>query len=167
MSRVKAAVEKYLNRTYGLESPTPKRSNQKPEKAVEEEVLLWCRQKQFDVDVIEAKAKFNVATGRYTGRAASAGFPDIVGNTNKGLAVYIELKSKGRRVGSALRPNQRAFLHRKIRTGCFAVMTDSLEYIDKTWTHFCSLPTIEQRISYLLNELPDHAHRGQESLFDE
>lgn len=165
MSRVKAAVEKYLNRTYGLESPTPKRSNQKPEKITEQEVLMWCKQKQFDVTVVEAKAVYSVTTKRYTGRAVSDGFSDIVGNTSKGLAVYIELKAKNKRVGSALRPNQRDFLHRKIRTGCFAVMVDSLEYIDKTWNHYCSLP-LEQRISFLLNELPDHKHRGQDSLFE-
>ena len=156
--RVKQALENhYAKQEYT--PPEPRRKNQKPEKQVEQEILLWCNRQQWDVDVIEAKAKFNTATMQYTGRAASPGVADIIGNTQNGLSTYIELKSKGRRVGSALAPKQRAFLTRKIRTGCFAVMADSVEYIDRVWSHFCSLPTKEHRVAYLLNELPDHNQR--------
>jgi hypothetical protein len=53
------------------------------------------------------------------------------------MAVFIELKAKGRR--SALRENQREFLIEKINTGCFAVVVDSLELLENQWERFCLL----------------------------
>lgn len=151
----KKRVTDALNNYYKKQEPSfkKKRKNAKPEKAVEQQILIWCRQKGFDVDVVESKSKFNTQTMRYTGRAASPGMSDIIGNTNNGLAVFIELKSKGRRVASALAPKQREFLIRKIHTGCFAIMCDSIEYAENTWNQFLSLPNA-QRIEFLLNELP-------------
>lgn len=154
--RITDAIARYEERQ-GVQIK-PQRKNQKPEKLVEDEVSLWLRQNQFDCDIVEAKAKFSTATGRYSGRAASPGMSDIVGNTGDGLAVYIELKAKGRRVGSALAPKQRMFLTRKIQTGCFAICCDGLDYLERTWKHFLSLSKNE-RIVYLLNELPEHTQR--------
>lgn len=168
-ARTKKALEGYFKKQDISQdlAMKPKQKRGKPEKLVEKDVLIWCKQKGFCVDVVEAKAVYSVSTGRYTGRVTSFGLSDIIGNTKDGLFVCIELKSPGRRVGSALHPRQREFLIKKIKTNAFAVMADSVAYIDKTWTHFCLLPTTEQRISYLLNELPDHAHRSQDLLFDE
>ena len=141
----------------------PRRKNKKPEKAVEQEILLWCRQKGFDVDVVESKAKFNTITGLYTGKATIPGMSDILGNTSDGRAVFIELKAKGRRVGSALREEQRAFLIRKIKGSCFAVVTDSIEYIEDIWMKYQALFPHE-RIPFLLSELPKHTHRKDSDL---
>lgn len=156
--RVQDAMNKYYQKLEGETDPSPKRKNQKPEKLVEAEVLLWCKQNGFDVDVVDSKATFSLATRRYTGKTTSFGLSDIIGNTSEGLGVYIELKAKGRRVGSALDPKQRAFLIRKINTGAFAIMCDSSDYLNQAWNHFKTL-TFEDRISFLINELPSHNQR--------
>lgn len=156
--RVEAAIEGYFKRQEVKEIP-PKRTNEKPEKTVEKAVLVWCKQNGFCMDVVESKSKFNTQTMRYTGRAASPGMPDLVGNTSNGLACFIELKAPGCRNGSNLRDNQRDFLTRKIHTNCFAVVTDSVTYLEATWTTYKSLPNKEERIKFLLNELPQHKTR--------
>lgn len=150
----KKAIENYYKRQEVDIKPT--RKNKKPEKQVEQDVLIWAKSKGMSLDIIEAKAKFNTATGMYTGRAASAGLSDLIGNTQHGLAVFIELKSHGRRIGSALHPRQRAFLTEKIMSNCFAICADSSAYCEKVYTHWLSLPTSEERIAFLLKELPEH-----------
>ena len=108
--------------------------------------------------MVEAKAVFSVATKRYTGKTTSFGLSDIVGNSSTGLAIYIELKAPGRRVGSAIRPKQREFIIRKIKTGCFAIVTDSAQYANEVWLKFQPLD-YEQRVELLLSELPAHNQR--------
>lgn len=157
--KIKRATEQFVKRETSAQGP--KRNNKKPEKEVEKQVLVWLKQNNFCCDVVEAKATFSVASNRYTGRAASPGMSDIIGNTSNGLAVFIELKAPGRRVGSALREDQRAFLTRKIQSGCFAVVADSAEYIDRVWKHYLTLSQ-EEKISYLLNEIPKHNPRQDE-----
>lgn len=154
--RVREAVEGFIKKQDLPETTT--RKNEKPENIVVNSILLWCKQNGFDVHVFESKAKFNVSTGRYTGRAASPGTPDIIGNSKNGLACYIEAKAPGCRNGSNLRPQQREFLTRKIQTECFAVCADSAAYVENTWNHFISLPP-QERIEYLLKELPQHNPR--------
>ncbi len=97
-----------------------------PEKMVEIEVLSKAKELGFDLDVIDSKATYSQSLQRYRkGKHAPEGFPDLVGNDDKGRAVFIELKAKGRL--STLRPSQRAFLERKIQQGCFACVIDSSE----------------------------------------
>lgn len=163
--RVKKAIENYEKKQNAIDFE-PRRTNEKPEKEVEKAVLIWCKQNSFDVDVVEAKSKYNVSTGMYTGRATSIGLSDIIGNDKHGLAIFIELKAEGRRVGSALREQQRKFLTRKIMSNCFAVVTDSAEYLEQSYRHFLSLPTVEEKQDYLLKELPKHTPR-QTDLFDD
>lgn len=156
--RVVGALERYYQRQEKQEE-TPSRKNNDPEKQLEKKACEWFKLNGFDIDIIEAKATFNPSDMSYTGISASFGMSDCVGNSNRGHAVFIELKAPGRRIGSALREKQRSFLIRKINTGCFAIVADSIEYIDKTWKHFQSLPTMNERISFLLNELPQHKPR--------
>ncbi len=155
----KKAIENYYKKLDAEIEPTPKRKNKNPEKLVERDVLLWCKKNDISVDVIEAKAKFNTTTGAYTGRAASHGLSDLIGNNIQGMAVFIELKALGRRVGSALHERQRKFLTNKIQTNCFAVVTDAVDHLEKVYRHWLSLPTSEERIKYLLSELPQHNPR--------
>lgn len=155
--RVQRAIEGYYKRQDPQEI-VERRTNQKPEQTVVRAILIWCRQAGWDVEEIEAKAKYNTTTGRYTGRAASPGLSDLCGNTPDGLAIYIEVKAEGKRTGSSLRDNQRAFLTRKIQTNCFAILADSVEYVQNTWNHFLSLPS-QERKTFLMNELPEHNPR--------
>ncbi len=161
MTDPRDGTRKALERYYQRQEPKavePKRTNEKPEKEVEKAVLIWLKQNNFCCDIIESKARFSTSTGGYTGRAASIGMPDIIGNYKNGLYVCIELKAPGRRVGSALREQQRNFLVKKIHTKAFAVVVDSVEYLEKTWKHFCALPS-EQRQEFLLKEIPVHNER--------
>lgn len=161
MNKYKKRVEEALLGYYKKQDPDyyePRRKNEKPEESVVSAIYAWCSNMGWDVDIVEVKAKFNVETQMYTGRAASPGISDILGNTEKGLAVYIEVKAPDKRVGSALRGKQREFLSRKIETGCFAIMADSVEYLEKTWLHFITLSP-EERKSFLFKELPEHKPR--------
>ena len=100
----------------------------KPEKITEVEVLAMCSQLGFDVSVIESKATYSKNLERYTkSKSAPVGISDIVGNDDRGMAVYVELKAKGKL--STLRPAQKIFLLRKIQSGCFAVVVDSADLL--------------------------------------
>jgi len=123
-----------------------------PEKIVEKLVLDVCKELNFDVDVIESKATYSKAAQRYLkSRSAPEGISDLVGNNENGLAVYVELKAKGRT--NTLRPNQKAFLIRKIEKGCFACVVDSPELLTSIYLKFLSLP-IQDRPNYLKSILP-------------
>ena len=100
----------------------------KPEKITEVEVLAMCSQLGFDVSVIDSKATYSTNLERYAkSKSAPSGFPDITGNDDRGMAVFIELKAKGKL--STLRPAQKIFLLRKIQSGCFAVVVDSADLL--------------------------------------
>jgi hypothetical protein len=100
----------------------------KPEKLVERQVLAMCARMGLDVDVIESKATYSKNLERYTkSKAAPVGMADLVGNDANGVAVFIELKAPGK--VENLRPEQRAFLLRKIQSGCFAVAVDDPELL--------------------------------------
>jgi RecB family endonuclease NucS len=94
-----------------------------PEKLVEREVLAMCKLMRLDVSVVESKAKFSESQQRYRRQETEVGFSDVVGNDEAGMAVFIELKARGKL--NSLRPAQRAFLLRKIHSGCFATVVDS------------------------------------------
>ena len=69
----------------------------KPEKITEVEVLAMCNRLGFDVSVIESKATYSKNLERYTkSKSAPVGISDIVGNDDRGMAVYVELKAKGK-----------------------------------------------------------------------
>lgn len=123
-----------------------------PEKIVEKLSLEECKALQFDVDIIESKATFSKNANRYLkSRSAPEGISDIVGNDSNGIAVFIELKAKGKL--KTLRPKQREFLIRKIESCCFAVVIDNPENITKYYLRFLSLPKIERQ-AYLKSILP-------------
>ncbi len=112
----------------------PRRKNEKPEFEVKKAVMGWLRANGFSCHVIESKAVFSVAAGRYMGGQTDAGVSDIFGVAPGGLAVFIELKAPGKR--ATLRPGQRAFLTDKIRFGSFAVCVDSVDCLREIWEKF-------------------------------
>jgi hypothetical protein len=63
-----------------------------------------------------------------------AGYADVSGNTYDGLSIYIELKAPGKR--STLRDNQRDFLVKKIKSGCFAGVVDSVSCLETLWNNY-------------------------------
>lgn len=105
------------------------------EKITEKEILVVCQELGFDVSVIDSKAVYSKNLERYAkSKAAPVGFPDIVGNDRYGIAVYIELKAKGKL--HTLRKEQYQFLSKKIDQGCFALVADTPDlvfYAYKRW----------------------------------
>jgi len=124
--------------------------NKKPEKLVESNVLQWSKNNGMFLHVIESSS-YDPRLGTIGTQKAESGFSDLVGNTDGGFAIYIELKAKDRR--STLRLDQRIFLENKIDQGCFAVVTDSVEHLAHTWTEYKSLDRGERK-HYLLGCLP-------------
>jgi len=108
----------------------------KPEKLVETDVMCWLKSNGFSCHVVESKAVYSKAAGRYLRGMAARGFLDIVGNDKLGAACFIELKAKGKR--STLRPAQHEFIIDKICTNAFAVVVDSAELLSsyyEKWNH--------------------------------
>ena len=128
----KAALMRYYERQ--LPSDKPHRKNEKPEKEVEAAVLAWCRSRNWFLQVFEAKSVFSEQSQRYISATMKAGTPDLVGITNCGVFVAIELKAPGRR--STLRPRQREFLLEIIKRGGFGVVVDSVSMLEKAWLEF-------------------------------
>lgn len=153
---MKRYYERQLNQGVSREV---KAKNKKPEKNTEAAVLEWSRHNNCFLHVIESSS-FDPVSRRKTLSKAQAGFPDIVGNTNDGLSLYIELKAKDRR--STLREDQRSFLIMKIHQGCFAAVVDSRERLEQYWKGYHSLKTINEKKSYLLDCLPNKRKKNSD-----
>lgn len=133
----------------GVDPNKEQRTNKKPEKLVEKDVLEWAKQNSVFVHVVESKAVWSMEAGRYVEGQAEAGYPDLSGNNNYGQSVWIELKAKDRRHN--LSPAQYKFLSDKIEQGCFAVVVDSSSRLNDyyyTW-----LKSKNQK-GYLVSILP-------------
>ena len=164
-SRIQTAIEKFSRKD---DPSRPKRKNASPERDLQQEVLRWMNNNGFHVHNINSSASYSLAAGRYISQShAAPGLPDIIGNDNKGHAVYIELKAKGKR--STLKPHQRQFLVNKIKTMCFAICADSIQMINDHYDQW--LWTLEDECeSFLLSLLPPERVQKDddiEELFDE
>lgn len=144
-ARVQKAMEKYHEKQ--LPSQGPKRTNEKPEKAVEKEVLLHLRNKGWFVDVVESKAVFSSAAGRFLRGQAKVGFVDVVGCTHAGQFVAVELKAPGRR--ASLRIQQREYLLNVISRGGFACVADSVTFLENVYQTYLKSPRPETLIDLL------------------
>lgn len=137
MSResTKAVLEKYFEKQARENDPTrQRRKNKKPEKLVEKAVMDWLKRSDFSCHVVESKAVFSPRAGIYLNSQAEPGMSDIVGCTPDGKGCFIELKAKDRR--SDLKDHQRRFLLEKISRGAFAACVDSVEYLERCWSHY-------------------------------
>ena len=142
----------------------PKRKNKKPEKEVEKEIMEWAQDNGIYLHVIEASS-YDPRLGRKGLSKAESGFPDLVGNTNEGQSLYIELKAVDRR--STVSESQRLFLENKIDQSCFAVVVDSRQRLEQYWKGFFSHKEVEARKTYLRDCLPKkRASHKDVGLFD-
>jgi hypothetical protein len=128
--------------------------NSGPEKLVELEVLSWANRNGFDLTVVDTSAVWNPMAGRYLRRQASESLPDIIGNYG-GLSVWIELKAKGKRsvINNERSKHQKDFLIRKIRQGCFAVVSDGAEHLQSIWSKYKNAEENEKK-NVLISDLP-------------
>lgn len=149
-------MENYLKRQ---DAPKPVQRNGKPEAEFLLKLRRHLKSIGWSVHIIEAKASYSEDSGRYTHGAVSSGYPDLSGNMPNGLAVYLEVKAPGKR--STIRPAQHQFLIDKINTNCFAIVCDSIEYFDSTFSKWQST---DMKKAYLLRELPELAPRYQDDL---
>ena len=140
------------SKEYNIKISSTKRKNKKPEKVLEKQVIAWAPLKHWDLTVVEAKSVFNPRLGMYLRSQVEPGYSDISGNDNEGMAVYIELKSKGKR--STLSDTPRTFLTRKIFTNAFAVCVDSLDMLEENYKLWRKFTTFDQKKVYLLSILP-------------
>jgi len=144
-SGVLKAMEKYHQKQ--LPNNKPKKKNEKPEKQTEKEVLQLLRSKGWFVEVVESKAVFSQAAGRFLRGQATTGFVDIVGCTSSGQSVAIELKALGRR--SSLREQQREFLNQVICRGGFGCVVDSAAFLESLHRAYLANPRPETLSDFL------------------
>ncbi len=155
----KAALNRYYEKQ-ARELSRVKRTNQKPEFQFRYHIAVpWFRVNGFDVDVVESKAVYSHAAGRFLEGQAEAGFSDIVGVTSYfGVGVWCELKAPGKR--STLKPHQRDFLLSKINKYAFALCADSIhgpngiETVYKEWMRLRQTGMLMQSKTYLIGQLP-------------
>lgn len=120
---VKKSIQKYSQR-HG--KPLQKsRTNKAPEKEVVKALIKWLCNNGFQVHVIESKAVYSKAAGRYLKGQTDPGMSDIIGVDSRGFGTFIEAKAPGRL--KTLKPHQRDFLIKMARSGAFACVTDSVE----------------------------------------
>lgn len=154
------ALMRYYQRQ--LKNNSPKKKNGRPEKLVEKEVLAWCREQGWFINVVESKAVFSAKSGIYHTGQTVAGTSDLIGCTNTGLFVAIELKSSGRR--STLREAQRRYICEVISRSGFAVCVDSVECLVKAWSDF---QHSENKKQALLKMLPQEKEQDNKPLFED
>jgi hypothetical protein len=154
MSAEKAILNYSKRQLRGKSNGKKKAKNKSPEKEVEKEVLEVCEKLGLDVNVIESKATYSVSAGRYLRGQVDAGFTDLVGNTNDGRAVYIELKARGRL--STIKPHQLEFIIRKIRTGAFGCVVDGGGRLGDLFSRWSILlrQSRSEAEEYLIKSLP-------------
>jgi hypothetical protein len=122
-TRVMKSIERFSARKLPKMAAVSK-PHGKPEKAVEFEVLAWCKDHGFDMSVVDSST-YGV---RYGLNKTSESLPDLVGNVGM-YSVWIELKAPGKLSTISIR--QHAFLKRKIEAGAFAVCVDSAKLLEQ------------------------------------
>lgn len=158
--KIEAAVGKFLKKN---DPSTPRRKNQKPEAKIEADIYKRLNEMNWDVDFYESST-FGIDENLQDYKVVP-GHSDLGGNTDEGIAAYIEVKNTGCR--NNLSENQRIFLERKIETNCFAICADSFDLVIQFYTRWKMLPSLEKK-SYLLSVLPvkKKGHSDMENPFE-
>lgn len=153
-ARVQRAMENHHKKL--LKDSAPKRKNQKPERNVQDACLAWMRGLNWDVQIYEAKATFDPRSNVWRNQAMPSGTCDCMGIDDMAHAVFIEFKAPGRRssFNSPKNYKQKRFITEKIQRGAFAVVVDSVEVLQRIYFGWLELKNKEQRIQFLLAELP-------------
>lgn len=150
--RVQYALEKFYKKQEQQQAPREsKRKYHRPEKDTEAQVLAWAKANGFHLHIVDS-GSYDPRTRQRVGSKAQRGFPDLCGNSETGLSVWIELKAKDKR--NTTSAHQRIFLERKISQNCFAVVVDSASRLEQYWRGFCRLTCEDARRDYLLECLP-------------
>ena len=129
--------------------------NAKPEKLVELAVRNWCAKSGWFVKVFDSKAVFSARVGIYKANPnIQMGCPDLLGCTNDGHFVCIELKAPGKE--SICRKDQYLFLKDAIKSGAFACVISSSERLSEIYSEWGRLRTESQELSqkFLIESLP-------------
>lgn len=161
-SRIIKAINKYETKNL-LSNNTPKRKNNAPEKEVEREVLAMLRRMGCFVNVYDSALQPDSYTGPVR-VAARSGTPDLIGCTNNGMFLAVELKAPGCR--SKLREHQRQFLINTINNNGFGCVTDNHSHLHKLYSEWLLLNQ-DQRRELLLNDLPKQSVKVSRNLFDD
>lgn len=156
---VRRALENFYKRKadeHAKEQAGPTRRNEKPEKKVEHECVLWFRKNNWSGQVYESKAK--KINGRWVASGMKFGTCDWQGNTDQGIAAYVEFKAPGKRAAFNAPKNhrQKSYLLEKINGNAFACVTDSATLLEQTYRAWLSLRLVnlDEAKLYLLNALP-------------
>lgn len=146
--RVQLAAEKFAKKNL---PKTPRTKNKSPEKEIERDVKYYLKSLGYHFSVIESKAVFSQGSGTYLNSQATIGCPDILGLTNQGQFLAIELKSAGKR--NNLSFGQYDFLKKTIDRFGIGVVVDSSLLLKSYLERYQSLDPDEGR-KYLLSILP-------------
>jgi len=123
-----AAMEKHHKRQLNEPRQSRGKRNKAPERDLTQKPCMkWMRDHKMDVELIEASGGVN----QFGGIAVKNGYSDCSGCDRFGYAVYVEFKAPGKI--KTLRPQQRDFLEKKIRSNAFAIVTDSIERLDELY----------------------------------
>lgn len=133
--------------------------NRKPEKEVAKFALEWMREKNWDVQIVEAKAAYKPSAGRYIRNSSvSAGTCDCIGTLPNGVFVAIEFKAPGRLSTFASDKNheQRDYLLAKIHSGAFACVVDSVARLENIYNEYVMALEVsrDKAKNFLLASLP-------------
>lgn len=126
----------------------------KPEKKVEQEIMAWCFLKRWSVSVFDSKAILDKTRGVVRNPGLSVGCPDIVGVSDIGIGVFLELKRKNGE--NICRLSQHQFLTQKIESNSFGVVVSSSEKLEELYLEWLSLrqSSFDEARKYLLQQLP-------------
>ena len=128
--------------------------NSGPEKKITEEAILDLGLSLgFDFTVIDTAAVWNPIAQKFQRRQASESLPDLIGNHGR-VSVWVELKAPGRRSAVNQSKDQRKFLIRKIKSGCFACVTDGPVHFRALWIRWQRCQNEAERYQLLMNDLP-------------
>lgn len=145
-----------------IKNNSQKKRNGTPEKLVEKDVVFWCKKSGWFVNVVESKAVFSAKSGIYHHGQTVQGTPDLLGCTNQGLFVAIELKAKGRL--STLRESQRKYICEVISRGGFSCVVDSADKLNEIWKSFIDS---HNKKSTLMSYLPKEKEQDLKTLFED
>lgn len=146
------------------------RNSGEEKKVIEPLVLYWLKCNDFDMSVVDTAAVWNPIAQRYLRRQASESLPDLIGN-RFGLSVWIELKSQGKRhtinkKNKKHQREQRDFIIRKIRQGCFACVTDGVPHLRALWFKYINAATELEKKQILMEDLPRLTESRQRTFSD-
>lgn len=153
--RARKALESYYQNQLPKERKI-KAKNQRPEKDVEYECLVWMRQQGWDVQIYEAKAVWNPKARRYLSQSMKAGTVDCQGLMPGGVFVAVEFKAPKRISTFNLAKNhrQRQYLIEKISFGAFGCVVSSATRLEQIYNSWRDLKSPEEKRTYLMACLP-------------